>query len=310
MTNASDNSARPKRRWVAPAVVLLCAAVAVCVIVVSIAQRAAGGDAILTAWKSSQFRLFASVAGVSALLLATCGGVLWRVGRRRIERMGRPDAESGTAILEFAMVLPFAMMISLLMVQSSLLMGGYLCVNYASYCAARSAIVYIPQEMRDEPRNQLLDYERHSESDKLWRVHRAAVWAVMSTGDGSYERESDYTDVLTEGVEGIYAAYGKSAPNWAGSYIGKKMAYAEDNTTIEVTPPMVEDTYGEHEDITVVVTHNLYLSVPYANRVLALLDEENSIDLGDGKYATRVTIPCTLTNEGVQDFIQVEDFPN
>ncbi len=56
-------------------------------------------------------------------------------------------------------------MISLLMVQSSLLMGGYLCVNYASYCAARSAIVYIPQEMREESRNQLLDYERHTESD-------------------------------------------------------------------------------------------------------------------------------------------------
>jgi len=310
MMNASDNTTRPKRRWVAPAVVFLCAAVVVGAIVLAVARRAAGGDAILTAWRSGQFRLFASVAGVSVLLLAACGGVLWRVGRRRIARLGRPDAQSGTAILEFAMVMPFAMMISLLMVQSSLLMGGYLCVNYASYCAARSAIVYIPQEMRDEPRNQLQDYESHIASDKLWRVHRAAVWAVMSTGDGSYERESDYTDTLTEGVEGIYAAYGKSVPNWAGSYIGKKLAYAEDNTSVEVTPPMVEETYGEHEDITVMVTHNLYLSVPYANWVLASLDEENSIDLGEGKYATRVTIPCTLTNEGVQDFIQVEDFPN
>ncbi|MCD4825251.1 MAG: hypothetical protein K8S55_11665 [Phycisphaerae bacterium] len=272
-------------------------------------SRIEGRGGFVQALGNGQFRLFLWVATGSVLLLAVLVGWLVRLGGNLRRRLGR---QRGTVIIEFAMVLPIAMVISLIMVQSSLLMGGFLCVNYASYCAARSAIVYIPQQTDDEAVNQVNHLSDENLSGKLWRIKSAAAWAVMPTGNGENENSSDYAEVLSSGLQHVYGEYNRSAPGWVAELIGRKLGYAEEHTSVELSPPYDEESmqYGEHEDIQVTVRHNLCLSVPYAGRILAALDSEHSMDLGDGRYAVEVTVPCTLTNEGTADTIDVENFPD
>ncbi|MCY2927085.1 MAG: hypothetical protein NT031_16960 [Planctomycetota bacterium] len=55
------------------------------------------------------------------------------------------------------------------------------------------------------------------------------------------------------------------------------------------------------------VDHDLYLGVPYANRVFSAVTGGKS--LGGGHYAIEMTVESRLSNEGVQDFIDIEEFP-
>jgi hypothetical protein len=193
-------------------------------------------------------------------------------------------------------------------------MGGFLCVNYASFCAARSAVVIVPAELEDEPANTLQANTSEAPSDKLDRIHRAAVWAVLPVGAGRSlpgQSDSPYSRHLQDGLEAFYARYDTSPPNWVRRRLGHKLAYAERHTRVTIDPPTDgSEVYGEHQDLTVRVEHDLYLAVPYAGRVLAWLDSDHAVDLGDGRYALSVSIPCTLPNAGASDRIREEQFPD
>jgi hypothetical protein len=289
-------------------------AVAVAVLVRIGSGRAGPSPGTPSVWAGGQFRLFASVAGASTLLLAGLSGLL--VYRARRPGRPRPGSEDGTAIIEFALIFPILLIVAMLLAQSSLLMGGYLCVNYASYTAARAAVVVVPENLAGEPRNYVALLEG-SASEKLARIHRAAAWAVLPVSNGSYAGRSPYDAALVENLREVYLQYGLEPPHWVGDRIAAQLGYAEDHTTVELSPPDNPDYlreadegflqfYAPREDLTVRVRHDLYLSVPYADRILAELDADHAVDLGEGKYALRVDIPCTLSNEGVRDTIEGE----
>jgi len=252
----------------------------------------------------------------AAVLVVSSGGLgavlsfCWSAGasRRLVRKSG--DAEAGGAMIEFAMVLPFALMFSLLMLQSSLLMAGNLAVNYAAYCAARSAIVEIP-DGRDagEPHNYA---DVPGLSGKHERIRRAAVWAVMP-----FSRSADTATpldggVLRDGLESFFDDYGRAVPGWIRSYVDRKLAYADEHTFVELDPPRSGDLYDEHEDIRVRVRHTLYLSVPYAGWLLASMASaggDEMVHLGSGEYGIVVNADCVLSNEGVRDWVDIETFP-
>jgi hypothetical protein len=288
---------------------LCVAAVAVCVVAAGV-WLGCGGlwggfDGLVRALGSGRFRLFLYISGGCVMALAVLAGVLVRAGAPPRRRLG---AQDGTAIIEFALVLPIALMIALMMLQSSLLMGGYLCVNYASFAAARAASVQVPRDLEDEEANVVADLSDPELSEKMWHIHMAAVWATMPAADGAFDGDSPYGAVLQEGLADFLSRHGRSA-NWTSTLIGKKLAYAQQNTWVSLQPPINGDSFGEHEDLHVTVKHNLYLSIPYANWILAKLDSAG-VDFGEGRYAVTVEIPCTLTNEGKQDYIDVERFPD
>jgi hypothetical protein len=114
-----------------------------------------GGHWLLTALASRLFLVCGAVLVASLAVLLVLSYALWKIGsslRRRVQPQG------GAAIVEFAMVLPILLLLVLLMGQSALLMTGNLCVHYAAFCAARSAIVQVPLALNDtEPRNVLAD---------------------------------------------------------------------------------------------------------------------------------------------------------
>jgi hypothetical protein len=261
----------------------------------------AAREGLGSAWSHGQFRGFVLIAVVCVVLLSVLVGWLLRHGLRR-----RMNAEAGTALIEFALILPIIMFIALVMIQSSLLMGGFVAVNYSSYAAARSAIVMIPAETSAEPRNVVVDTIGPGASAKVNRAWVAAIWPLLPTGDGGYDDTGDGSGVLTDGLEDLLAAYGGRLPDWAGNRLAGKLGYVQNHTEVTIQPPLNGDTYGDHEDIVVEVRHDLYLSIPYAARFFAAIDSDRGVDLGNGKHAVEVAVHCRLTNEGVQDDIEEE----
>lgn len=308
----SEAETTPRRRWVLPAFAAATGLAALGLVLL-------GGGGLAVGWwnvpnlpqvlRTRQFLLFFGVALASAVALVFFAGVLLRFGRRQRQR--RPlGAEQGTVIIEFVLVLPIMLMFSLMMIQGSLLMGGYLCVNYASYCAARAAIVYVPEANEGEDRNVVSELTAPSDSLKMRRIFAAATYALMPISDGGYDRESNRVDYLAEGLPDLYRQYDREAPAWVEAKLQRRLAYAEDNTEVILKPPFNEVKFGEHEDIHVLVKHNLFLSVPYAAQLMAKLDSDHAVEFGEGRYALQVEIPCTLTNEGVSDEIDTERFPD
>jgi hypothetical protein len=225
-------------------------------------------------------------------------------------------------MVEFAMVLPIALMLVLIMAQSTMLMAGNLCVHYASYCAARTAIVAIPDGTRDVDLMVTPDPDGHNRiretyfsvraggSAKGERIWRAAVWGVLPVASSSPLMPEADAESLRAGMGRFFAGYGRDDPSWVVRYLGRKLQYAEDYTAVGLNPPADGDKYGEREDVTAVVEHTLYLSVPYANRIFAQFDGGVTLTFGDGEYGTVIKASSTLTNEGVQDFVEEEPFPS
>ena len=243
---------------------------------------------------------------LGAALFVVCF-MLWRIGAGA---RGRKRSEEGGAIIEFALVLPFAAALVLLLAQSSFLMVGHLCVQYSAYCAARAAIVAIPDDLTTfsgEPQNYV-DPDPDS-SPKQLRMLRSAAWAVMPVSCSIEAQDKADLPELLDGLEEFFTAYGKETPGWVKANLERKWKYAIDNTFVTLAPPISGDLYGEAEDIQVSVEHIFYLSVPVARTIFAALDDGVELDIGVGEYGLRMRATCTLTNEGVQDYVDEETFP-
>lgn len=240
------------------------------------------------------------------VILLVCGAILfglvaamWRIGNRPGRRQ---SPQGGTIMIEFALILPFAMFMVLLMVQTSLLMAGNLCVHYAAFCAARSAVTTIPLELEDMRNEFTEDGAKHQ------RLKMAAWYAVMPVSSASEHLAQAQTELPT-GLDEFFARNGASSPGWVQAHLARKWNYAEQNTTVRLDGPLNGIRYVRNEDLVVNVEHKFYLSVPYVRRLFAYGNDGVSLNFGSGEYATRIRSTCTLTNEGQQDYIDVESFP-
>ena len=282
----------------------MCAGVLAALAGVGLFVAPAGGSWFLRAVTSRLFLLCGLITLVCTAGLVVIARMLWALGAR-----GRPAGrgEEGAAILEFVLVLPFALMLVLIMVQAMLLMTGNLCVHYSAYCAARSAIVAIPDDLSPvEPPNELGE---PGASGKHRRIHLSAVWALMPISpSSSYLPEGDVGE-LTAGLDRFFSSYRAETPPWVHVYLGRQMRYAEENTRVEVEPPDDGEIYGANEDIGVKVTHTCYMAVPYANKLFSLVEDGVELDFADGEYGMIMRATSYLTNEGVRDWVEIEKFP-
>lgn len=272
----------------------------------------------------------------SALAIGAICGALWLAGDSHRKRKAA-GAEGGGAIVEFVLVLPLMLLFSMVMGQCSFLMGGHICVQYAAFCAARSAIVVVPSAMGDEGPGKLAGLSDAVASGKLSRIKAAAVYAVMpiSCSNGDYPK-SNQAAVLQRSLVSFYGQYGWRVPNWVGNFLQQKYQYAMDYTHVSLDGPQApapevtdikfrpysrEDIYAYHmrpqdrhaacfqpEDITVHVKHTFYLSFPVANKVISTFAGGVQLPLGHSDYGILMNANCTLTNEGRQDFVETEQF--
>jgi len=269
--------------------------------------RARGGPWVLSACGSRLFVVHAAIVLACGLALVLIGCMLHAAGapHRRVRSRGR----DGTAALEFAIALPVALGLALVMLQSSLLMVGNLCVHYAAFCAARSAIVHVPVDRTPgEPMNEV------AAPDDSWKrlgIGRAAAWAVMPVSCGHPDAPGGEAAELVDGLDAFFGRYGRETPKWVLQRLDRRVRYAEDHTRVELAPPVDgRQAYDPHENIRVTVAHDFYLSIPYAARLFAVLSRDGvELDFGNGEYGTVIRASCTLPNEGAQDYIDIEPFP-
>jgi hypothetical protein len=93
-------------------------------------------------------------------LLGAAWAVLWllvRLNRAKFEwgrlrRLHREESGSVQA-LSLVLTLPLFVWVLMLIVQVSQLMIGSIVLHYATFCAARAAVVWIPARLEDEPEN-------------------------------------------------------------------------------------------------------------------------------------------------------------
>lgn len=268
---------------------------------------------LLQAAASRMFIACAAVLVVCAVLFAAVAWMLWRAGRP-YRTAGR--GQQGVAIIEFALALPFLLMLGLLMAQASLLMVGNVCVHYSAFCATRTAIVVIPQDYgKEEPRNLLLDDSQDTTSKK-YRVKLSATTALLPVSCDSQDIDpaGEGGDVYVKGVKTFLSLQGVEQPAWADERLSRKMAYAAAHTAVTVEPPLPRHDekngyFQDNEDVHVTVRHTFYLSVPTAARIFGLFPGGVELGFGQNEYGTEIVASYTLPNEGVQDYVDIETFP-
>ena len=264
---------------------------------------------LASTFRSSAFATDAIIVISAAVLLAALAGMPIRAGRlvRRARSAGARSGQDGVAMIEFALVLPIALILSLIMAQSALLMVGHLCVHYSAYCAARSAIVYVPlgyEPGRGEGRNVLIPA-------KLNRIKDAAVWAILPVASSSKHLRADASVALLDGIEDLLLTYGQDPPHWVRSLLARKLYYAEEYTEVWLDEPENPPTYRENETINAHVKHVFHMSVPYASRIYSMVRGGDGVklDFGADEYGMIIHASSILTNEGVQDYIEPEEYP-
>jgi len=230
-------------------------------------------------------------------------------------------SERGTATIEFTLVFPILLFLSLMLLQSTLLMGGNIFVHYAAYAAARSAIVQIPANSFNEGYPPITDGATDANqitaafgTPKFDAINRAAVLALIPVAG----REASLTSRLIDEQQYVEAMtmflrnYGQNPPNWVERLLADRVRYAAEYTDIEIG--RVERSgssdvsfvwmgegetwqFRQKEAIAVRVIHDFNLSVPWASLVFA---DGNNDSPGPGKYTT-MTARAILTNEGIRD---------
>lgn len=261
----------------------------------------------MQALSDGSFLIAAALTVLSAVLLGAIGQAMWRIAARR-----RPqnDSQGGTLMIEFALVLPIALMLVLILVQSSMLMAGNLCVHYSAFCAARAAATSVPLDYWPSEQPNVVDFNDVEGSAKLRRIKLAAVYAVMPVSCGD-ENLPDSGIALQDSLESYFGSIGQQTPHWVRAMIGRKWQYADEHTTIVLDPPADNQKFAPGEDVAVTVEHEFYLSIPYAGRLFSLGNDGVTFSLGASTgYATKIRATGRMTNEGVQDYIDVETFPN
>src|SRR5690606_7198793 len=111
------------------------------------------------------------------------------------------------------------------------------------------------------------------------------------------------------GLTHHYNAYGREAPHWVDTLIPERANYADAYTRIEVLQTQVVDgqlrllpirgdhTFGPRDPITLRVTHEMNLAVPYVAMIFA--DGRHASGSGSSTHYTTIVSQCTLPNEGV-----------
>ncbi len=257
---------------------------------------------------SRQGLTLAAIMLASLALLLLLIVAMARLGRR--ERQARPSLPAnrdGTAMLEFALVFPIALFVSLLLAQTTLLMGGNLVVHYSAYAATRTAMVQIPADYTasGEPRNVFQDGQGNGKHD---RIHKAAVIALLPVA-GRLGGSDPAADAFVQALSSFYASYGQSTPAWVtNGLIADRYRYANANTTIQVLTAEATNgnaniqtisgsyEFGPKDALGVRVKHDLNLSIPYVRGLFA--DKTNQTVDGSG-MATTITAQYLLNNEGI-----------
>lgn len=178
--------------------------------------------------------------------------------------------ESGTAMLDFVLTFPFFVMILLIVIQFALMVNARIVVSWAAFAAARSAVVWTDDGMEVAQR----------------RAQAAAAVACTAI--------SPSVLALPDPGSLLLIAHGTPQTLRRALRVSGMHQYALSATEVEVKAGSVKGEIGPHDPVTVSVTYQFHLAVPYADGIF-------SRAFG-GRLGGLPVIPVreayTLTNEG------------
>lgn len=292
---------------------LLAVGVAICAVAalawwggVNYRAWAAGMHWAGAALTSRVFLEAALITVLSTLLFSLLAVAMWRAGEAQRKQ---PRSQEGNALIEFVLVFPIGAMLAMLMVQGTMLMAGNLCVHYAAYNAARAAVTTVPLNIEPDETYNIVSGD--ASSAKNFRIRMAAVYSVMPVSASNNQfGDANNKIPLQTGMAQYFDTYQKQVPGWVDMHLSRKWQYANDHTTIRLSPPANGVSYAPNEEIVVSMNHSLYMGVPYARNVFAAIMGNDAVQLnGNGEYAASVDVITRMSNEGVQDYVDVEKFP-
>ena len=179
--------------------------------------------------------------------------------------------ESGSSAVEFVLVLPGLAMLLLMILQIALIVQAKFVVNYAAFCAVRSAIVVVPDEVSREQRNQVGNHETSEKVEIIQRSAALPLTAISPLPGFSIARGVPVLENPAVIADLIKLAPFDVAPD---SMMGQVMlrapyAYHLENTAVQVLN--VQGTEGgnflDHDWVTVKVQYRYYLAVPFAKKL-------------------------------------------
>jgi hypothetical protein len=195
------------------------------------------------------------------------------------------DAESGSSAVEFVLVIPPLAVLLLMILQIALIVQAKFVVNYAAFCAARSAIVVIPDNVSAnrtvEPRNHIGNPDT---SEKLETIHRAAALPLSAISPlAGFSVETGLPvltnpDAMVELLKLI--PFDVGSPSMVGQMMLRApYAYHRENTVVKVLTLEGNEggSFQEHDWVTVKVTYRYYLAVPFAKKLFGTSYSDNPI---------------------------------
>ncbi len=232
----------------------------------------------------------------------------WGGARLSLARLKEVHADERGAVqsLSFVLTVPIFVMVMMLIVQISQLMIGIVVVHYASFAAARAAVVWIPADTGGEEGENRVSYYRPGAenpipgngdqytimpgSPKYQKIEMAAVFACMPLApsrDLGLVADGAERDALHKIYQGVDPAYETNSR--IPARIDNKFAYSRQATRIRLqflhkddgiepplaqwlVPPDILEFYpnevGWQDPIQVTVTHEFAL-LPGPGRLLA-----------------------------------------
>lgn len=208
-----------------------------------------------------------------AALTTLCGsGLLGRVRRLRLRRL----TDTGTSELEFALAFPVFLAMVLITIQMALLVNATLVVDYAAFCAARSAAVWLPQDLPGEGTYSVANPDR-SDSEKWSRIRGAATLATLPLSPrltgiirmvlpfGPPVAPSQFGGLAQLAAAGAGSGSGVNYARLALDALDK-WPYAASFTDVELIDQSgaSRTEFPADSVVTARVTHDFYMNVPFA----------------------------------------------
>ena len=180
--------------------------------------------------------------------------------------------ESGTAMLDFILTFPLFVMILLIVIQFALMINARIVVSWAAFAAARSAVVWTDDGLEVAER----------------RARKAAAVACTAISPSTLTPPSLDLGAL------LLVAHATNTIPHRFLRVPRMHSYALSATEVEVRAGSEMGEIGAHDPVTVTVTYQFHLAVPYADSIFS----RTFGGWHQGGPALPIRETYTLTNEG------------
>lgn len=231
---------------------------------------------------SSVWPIFALGIVLAVIAIRLAGAIARSANNVNVKEV---DAESGSSAVEFVLVIPPLAVLLLMILQIALIVQAKFVVNYAAFCAARSAIVVIPDNVAA---NRIVETRNHignpDTSEKVETIHRAAALPLSAISPLAGFSLETGLPVLTNPDATVQLLklipFDVGSPSMVWQMMQRApYAYDHENTVVKVLTLEGKEggSFRDHDWVTVKVTYRYYLAVPFAKKLFGTAYSDNPI---------------------------------